>query len=184
MLCTEKCRGDHTHGDIDDAGSMHPFEGIGSGYAGPIAERVFSAFFRAMRIHGQTLFRAVGEKGLYPGQARCLWIVHRNAGIAQRELADRLHVARPTITVMLQKMEKAGLIMRRVDEDDQRLTRIYLTDEGMAVRARLEKALGEFVSNGIGRMSERDQLEFERLLNLLCENLSSNSTGTEVHEHK
>lgn len=171
--------GKHRHrgpnGEDDDMCDMHPFEGVGAGNAGPIAERVFSAFFRAMRIHGQTLFKALGEKGLYPGQARCLWIAYRHPGISQRELADRLHVARPTITVMLQKMERAGVIVRRADEEDQRLTRIYLTDEGRAVHTRLAEAMGEFVSNGIGRMSEHDQLEFERLLNTLCHNLSANS---------
>lgn len=157
----------------------HPFGGagrkVGAGAERPIAERAFTAFMRAMRIHGQTLFRALGEKGVYPGQARCLWMVYRREGISQRELADGLHVSRPTVTVMLQKMEKSGLITRHTDEDDQRLTRIRLTDEGRALHVRLEHAMDEFISNGIGRMPEDDQLEFERLLNALCDNLSANS---------
>ena len=41
-----------------------------------------------------------------------------NDGITQRDLAEALHVARPTVTKMLNAMEKAGLVRRRPDAAD------------------------------------------------------------------
>lgn len=155
---------------IDDD-EMTPFTGIPG--VDPVSLGVFNAFFRAARIQRQLSFRALGEKGLYPGQAGCLWIVHHHEGIAQSELADMLHVARPTITVMLQKMEKAGLIRRQVDDADQRLTRIYLTEEGRALHAHMDEAIADLINSSIGKLPEHEQLELERLLNHFCSALSS-----------
>ncbi|MCR4425146.1 MAG: MarR family transcriptional regulator [Firmicutes bacterium] len=138
----------------------------------PLSLRVLNAFFRAMRFHGQLMFKMLAEKGLYPGQARCLWILHHEDGITQRDLAAHLHVARPTVTVMLQKMERAGLITRRNDDEDQRLTRIYLTDEGRSLLSRMHEIMSDFVSSGIGQLSDHDQLELERLLGTLCSHMS------------
>ena len=46
-----------------------------------------------------------------------------------------LHLSRPSVTAMLQALEKSGAIERRSDERDQRLTRVYLTDEGRGRRS-------------------------------------------------
>ncbi|MEA4884406.1 MAG: MarR family transcriptional regulator [Clostridia bacterium] len=138
----------------------------------PVSLRVFHVLFRTMRFHRQLMFKMLSEKEVYPGQVGCLWIISSNDGIAQRDLARRLHVARPTVTVMLQKMEKAGIITRRNDDDDQRLTRIYLTEAGRKLQNEMNLVLADFIKIGIGQMPADDQLEFERLLSVLSSNIS------------
>ena len=39
----------------------------------------------------------------------------------------------PTVTVSIQRLEKNGLLIRRQDEKDQRVSRIYLSDAGNAI---------------------------------------------------
>ena len=39
----------------------------------------------------------------------------------------------PTVTVSIQRLEKIGIIVRKQDEKDQRIGRIYLTEEGKAI---------------------------------------------------
>ena len=39
----------------------------------------------------------------------------------------------PTVTVSIQRLEKIGIIVRKQDEKDQRISRIYLTEEGKAI---------------------------------------------------
>ncbi len=134
----------------------------------PLSLRVFHAFFKAMRLHRQLVFKTMSEKDIFPGQAGCLWVISSHDGIPQRDLARRLHVARPTITVMLQKMEAAGLITRQSDADDQRLTRIYLTDAGRSLQDEMNLAMAGFINVSFGRMSPNDLEEFERLLGQLC----------------
>ena len=134
----------------------------------PASLRVFHAFFRAMRLHRQLMFKMMSDKNVYPGQAGCLWIIGNHDGIPQRDLARRLHVARPTITVMLHKMEATGLIARRPDEKDQRMTRIYLTDAGRCVQDEMNSTLADFINASFGRMPDDDLGSFERLLCSLC----------------
>ncbi len=138
----------------------------------PASLRVFHAFFRAMRLHRQLMFKMMSDKNIYPGQAGCLWVIGNHNGIPQRDLARRLHVARPTITVMLHKMETAGLIARRPDEKDQRLTRIYLTDAGRCLQDEMNSILAGFINASFGKMSIDDLKGFERLLDTLCSNIS------------
>ena len=51
----------------------------------------------------------------------------------QKELASQLGVKPPTVTVSIQRLEKIGIIVRKQDEKDQRISRIYLTEEGKAI---------------------------------------------------
>jgi DNA-binding MarR family transcriptional regulator len=82
------------------------------------------------RIH--TLLEGLG---LYRGQPPVLQALWEQEGLMHTELARRLHVQPATITKMLKRMEKAGFIERRPDLEDQRVSRVYLTDAGRGVRA-------------------------------------------------
>jgi len=53
----------------------------------PVSLQVFRSLFKFMRLHSQLLFKLTSEKGVYPGQAVCLWFINQNPGISQRDLA-------------------------------------------------------------------------------------------------
>lgn len=130
----------------------------------PLSLEVFRAFKTAMLRQSQLMFRMMANKGTHPAQAGCLRMLIEQDGITQRDLAENMHVSRPTITTMLQKMEKSGLIERRADERDQRLTRIYLTDSGRELSGLVGSAFRELVEVSFGSMPEADRRELLRLL--------------------
>ena len=72
----------------------------------------------------------IGINASFQGIIRHL--AHEN-GLSQQELAKRLVLAAPTISLTLLKMEYEGLIERRADEVDARVTRVYLTEKGFEV---------------------------------------------------
>ena len=129
-----------------------------------LSTRVFRAFMNALRLHRQLMLAALTELDTHPGQAICLRFLSANDGITQRDLADALHLARPTVSRMLQAMEKAGAIERRTDEHDQRLTHVYLTARGHEVEAAFRTVSAGVINDTIGSLSERDRRELERLL--------------------
>ena len=43
------------------------------------------------------------------------------------------------MTKMVKRMYKAGFVERRSDPDDQRVSRVYLTDDGRAVQAQVKQ---------------------------------------------
>ena len=138
-----------------------------------LSARVFRAFLNALRLHRQLMITALAEHASHPGQAICLRLLSANDGITQRDLADALHLARPTVSKMLQAMEKAGAIERRPDEHDQRLTRVYLTVAGNELETELRTVSAAYINETIGALTERDRGELERLLEALSSSISA-----------
>jgi DNA-binding MarR family transcriptional regulator len=137
------------------------------------------ALRRMMHLNRQLLTRAMGDKGGHPAQAACMWALSAHEGLSQRDLAEHLHLAPPTVTVMLQKMEKAGVIERHPDENDQRLTRIGFTEKGRALGRELHAARTGYLQATIGAMSEVDRNELARLLGVLADNTARALQGFE-----
>jgi DNA-binding MarR family transcriptional regulator len=106
----------------------------------------------------------------HPGQAFCLRMLGANDGVTQRDLAEAMQLSRPAVTTMLQRMQKAGLIDRRPDEADQRLMRVYLTDDGRALEAQMRATFATYISTAFDSMSVDDRRELERLLGIMAKN--------------
>jgi len=77
----------------------------------------------------------MSEIGIHCGQGIALRQLWRKDGVTQSELAHGLHVAPATVTIALQRMERIGLVERRPDKRDQRVTRVFLTDRGRSAQA-------------------------------------------------
>ena len=69
------------------------------------------------------------------GQAAILFILSRYGNLTQRQLSGRAGITPPSMNVALRKMEEKGLVKKEPDPNDQRKTRIHLTDTG---RSRIE----------------------------------------------
>lgn len=140
----------------------------------PISIQVFQSLFKFMRFHSQLLFKLTSEKGIYPGQAVCLWFINQNSGVSQRDLAEKMHVAPPTVTLMLQKLEKAGLVIRKEDEHDQRLSHTYLTDAGIEMLGVLNDILTDIINSSLEGLNHEEQCNLIRLLKVISSNIEHN----------
>jgi DNA-binding MarR family transcriptional regulator len=91
------------------------------------------------RLHHVRAHTHLEALGLYHGQPPMLRALWEQEGMTHTELAARLHVQPSTMTKMVQRMEKAGFVERRSDPDDQRVSRVYLTDAGRAVQTEVKQ---------------------------------------------
>ena len=146
----------------------HRIEGID-----PLSAEVFRAFKTQMVLNRRLMTKMFTVETMHPAQAMCLRALSHEDGICQTDLAEALHVSRPTVTTMLQKMEAAGVIERRNDEHDARLTRIYMTDVGRKMSERFHTVFAESVSASVGQMPEDDRRELVRLLDDLNKHVRS-----------
>src|SRR5579862_9715198 len=73
---------------------------------------------------------ALAEIGVYAGQEMFLWHLWQEEGLTQSQLVERLCVQPPTVSKMLDRLEKAGLVERRPDAENSHLSRVYLTELG------------------------------------------------------
>ncbi len=133
----------------------------------------FRAFKRAMMLHRRLLMSTFAEEQMHPAQAGCLQALAHRDGLSQSDLAEMLHVSRPTVTTMLQRMESGGTIERRPDETDSRVTRVYLTEAGRALADRMHAGFADMLNVSIGSLPDADKREFARILGALNENVEA-----------
>jgi DNA-binding MarR family transcriptional regulator len=111
------------------------------------------------------------DRGIHHSEAICLRIVAKNEGVSQRQLADMLYISQPQVTRVLQSLEKNGLIVRRVDENDQRRTLAFLTPAGRDEEGRYRGSLDDYLNRSIGGLPEADRIELERLFNEIADRI-------------
>ena len=124
------------------------------------------------RLHykrGRSRLRALG---LHRGQPPLLIILSEEEGRTHSELAARLHVTPPTVSKMLQRMEKAGFVERKADPDDHRISRVYLTPLGRKTHENLQRVLEEFDQETFVGLNSEERSLLQKCLFRIRENLA------------
>jgi MarR family transcriptional regulator, transcriptional regulator for hemolysin len=67
--------------------------------------------------------------GITVGQWKVMVMLVNQDGLTQKEIAKRLGLEGPTLIPIIDKMEKDGLVVRKVDPLDRRNNRIYRTNK-------------------------------------------------------
>ncbi len=74
------------------------------------------------------------QLGFSPGQFPVLLELWDEEGLTQRQLLDRVDVEQATMANTLARMERDGLIERRVHPNDKRAQQIFLTAKARTMR--------------------------------------------------
>ena len=83
------------------------------------------------RSHMAFLYSEIEKLGI-GGQFQFLMGLAREDGIIQEELANNFHMNESTIARALRKLEDAGMVQRKVDENNRRRKIITVTEKGRA----------------------------------------------------
>jgi DNA-binding MarR family transcriptional regulator len=124
------------------------------------------------RIH--TLLEGLG---LYRGQPSVLQALWEQEGLMHTELARRLRVQPATVTKMLKRMEKAGFVERRPDPEDQRVSRVYLTEAGRSVRADVQQVWRQLEDEAFAGFTLEERALLRRAFLQIRENLMDVTAG-------
>ena len=125
-----------------------------------------------MKEHRQRAEEALSQLGLHVSQELVLFVLWREEGLSQSELAARLRVELPTLTKAVQRMERAGLLIRQADEKDTRVSRVSLTEKGRALYAPALTIWQDVEARMLHGMTEIEQALLRRLLQQMVSNLS------------
>lgn len=130
-------------------------------------------FVQLNRAYGSKCFGQMAALGLHPGQIPIIMLLAEHEDMSQKDIAEELHVKPPTVNVMVQRMEKSGIIGRRHDPDDQRVIRVFLTEKGRQMKecaARQVEKNEEYVLKGF---TEAEKCLFRRFMEQIIENISN-----------
>lgn len=102
-----------------------------------------------------------GVEGLVPSHGDILACLYEQNKMTMKDISEKIHRTRPTVTVLVDKLEKLGYVKREVSKEDNRYTYIVLTKKGLDFKPVFEK-----ISNDLNDMlyknlsdSEADTLE-------------------------
>ncbi len=138
---------------------------------------LYYVFLEIQRLHFYRSHKLLDEIGIYHGQPPMLFILNKKNGQSQKELADMLNVKPSTITVMLGRMEKAGLVERRQDDEDQRISRVYITEEGKKVCEKAREVMKNLEEECFGNLLAEEKVILRRLLLQIRDNLQEKNDG-------
>jgi DNA-binding MarR family transcriptional regulator len=107
------------------------------------------------------------DRGLTYARMRLLGALHCHGPQIMTSISDELGVTRRNITALVDALEEEGLVRRRPHPTDRRATVIELTPEGERRTDAMYDEHREAVAELFCGLSEEDQRELIRLLDLL-----------------
>jgi DNA-binding MarR family transcriptional regulator len=117
-----------------------------------------------MKLHRQNVDLLIQKYDVYPGQPPLLMRLAHTDGQIQKDLARRINVKPATLTVMINRMEKSGLVTRKPDQNDQRVSRVFLTDKGREAAQSVKEALRVLETKCFENFTEEETAFFRRML--------------------
>ncbi len=107
------------------------------------------------------------REGLTVTQLRLLFQLREHGGMSNAELADRLYVTRPSVSALLERLERGGFIRREVSHADRRGICIWLEDRGQEVIASLRTELRQYVASLMESMTDQQLQALTSALDVL-----------------
>jgi DNA-binding MarR family transcriptional regulator len=137
----------------------------------PQPETLDSLMAQNCHLHHMRAHQLLEAIGLYRGQPPVLFALWEREGQTQTELAAKLRIAPATITKMLQRMEKTGFVQRKPDVEDQRISRVYLTESGHAVQGQVEAIWKTMEAETFAHITAEEKAVLHRFLLQIRQNL-------------
>ena len=119
---------------------------------------------------------AAGLESLAPSHGDVLAYLFEHETGTMAELAGFAHRTRPTMTVLVDKMEALGLVQRKRSKEDTRNHVVSLTKRGRALRPAFEDISARFASLVCDGFSGEEADEAERMLSRILSNAEKGTT--------
>lgn len=130
----------------------------------------------AARLLKRNFDRRAKSHGLTRARWQVLWILNKEQGMKQAELAERMDVAPISLARQIDLLQAEGLVERRQDPQDRRCYRIFLTDAAAPVLDTLRGLAVEARAQALAGITAEEQRQLMHLLSRVRENLSREET--------
>ena len=119
--------------------------------------------------------KLVDNYGIYHGQAILLMTLSNQDGIPHSDLAENLKISPAAISKVIKRLERANYIKRESDPNDERISRVYLLQDGYSVVSEIKQAFAQLDQIMFQGFDEEDQETFRNLIVRAQTNLSDYS---------
>ena len=124
-------------------------------------------------IFQKELLTRLKDTGLTIGQPKVLDYLKDHDGAGQKEIARGCHIEPGTLTTILNRMEDAGLVERRMLNGNRRSLYVFLTAKGKEQLKLVTEAFSGMEEEAFRGISETERELFMDLMLRVYENISS-----------
>ncbi len=135
------------------------------------AGRWFSVFHRLPLSY---ITDGLKDYNIGSGQIMFLLELFYFDGISQEELSSYLNIDRANTARAISKLEKEGYVMRKQDEKDKRIKRIYLTDKAMEIKPMVLELMNQWENTMLKSLTRVEREVFINLLKKVGHSLFDN----------
>jgi DNA-binding MarR family transcriptional regulator len=130
-------------------------------------EAAATALFRTSALLDPIRLHIWDREGLTVTQLRLLGFLYEQEGRSNAELAELLYVTRPSVSALLERLERGGYIRREVSPEDRRGIRIWLEERGRQTFTSLRGELREYAIGLLDHLDDKEVEEVTAALNKL-----------------
>ncbi len=130
--------------------------------------QIRSTLFSMMRMYNLL----VQDYGITQGMGYTLMIIPKE-GIPATSIAPIMGMGSSSLSRLLKSMEKNDLIIKKADENDRRVTKIFLTNKGVQHRKEIKKVVLNFNSNVMKSLTEEEVKTYHKVSEIIKNQIES-----------
>ncbi len=145
----------------DEIKQTRPFESL--------AHEAFLSMGRTWAVLEHAVTEALKPHGITPTQYNVLRILRGagEQGLCRNEVMERMISRVPDATRLLDRIEAAGLILRKRSSEDRRFVDARITGEGLELLAQLDDPILELHQRQFGALNDEELSDLIELLGLV-----------------
>ena len=141
-------------------------------------EQILNAILHSSEILEEEMKQESNLINLTARQLYCIELVKNMKNPSLSELAERMSIAKASISVMIERLEKNKFIYKVTSDNDRRTAHVHLTEVGekaASLHTELHKRISELLTE---EMTESEKEILIVLLNKSIKSLTKNKTTT------
>ena len=127
--------------------------------------------YRALLRVSHFLRHGHGEPELMmaPGQQRVLTALMRHGSMPQRQLLEKMGLARATLSELLTRLEEKGLVERARSKEDRRAIIVSLTKKGEAAASKVVDIESDIADEAFAPLSATQKADMKSMLDAVLQ---------------
>lgn len=125
----------------------------------------------AARLFTRAIDRRIRPLGLAPAYLPIFFALGDGGSMSQKDIVGRAAVEQPTMAATLSRMERDGLVARKADPDDRRISLYALTPPALKLVKDVQQAAVGTNRAALAGLSTEERATFFALMGRIVENL-------------
>lgn len=132
--------------------------------------KVFIALSRVQRSVMDIANKSIQSYGLNPTEFAVLELLYHKGTQPLQQIGEKILIASGSITYVVDKLEKKGLVERKPSQNDRRVIYAYLTERGIQLISSIFPNHEEVIHDSLHMLSNDEKDQLLRLLKKIGKN--------------